>query len=108
MSAAKWHREQAANHADDAASAERNVRRNDGAEWAENCARAIVRHQTLAAHYATAADALEALAVPGVAGLLDTVTRLAFVTDARDGDRFVNEDQRAALSRLAKIASEGK
>lgn len=98
MSAAKWHREQAA--ACDGF-ANRYVDQGVGGTWEQDA-------RSDAAHHATAADALEALAVPGVAGLLDTVTRLAFVTDARDGDRFVNEDQRAALSRLAKIASEGK
>lgn len=103
MSAAKWHREQAANHADDAASAERNVRRNDGAEWAENCARAIVRHQTLAAHHATAADALEALAVGRLPSILDRMWGIGGVYGLD-----LTAEERAALATLARIASEGK
>lgn len=111
MNAAKWHREQAANHADDAASAERNVRRNDSAAWAENCAREIVRHQTLAAHHATAADALEALAVPGVADLIEGLMDRDWMGDPSltlSEALNAKRAQRASLSTLARIAKESK
>jgi hypothetical protein len=96
MSAAKWHAMRAQDFRDDAGSAERNVRRNDSAEWAETCAREAESCIERAAHHALAATVLDALAVPGVAELLYGLS----------GDRGYQPtgEQRKALLRLVGVA----
>jgi hypothetical protein len=96
MSAAKWHAMRAQDFRDDAGSAERNVRRNDSAEWAETCAREAESCIERAAHHALAATVLDALAVPGVAGILSDVAGLPSTAPAVS----------AALRTLADAAKE--
>ena len=98
MGAAKWHREQAQNA------------RNSGAKLPpeSNPAR---RYVEIASHHAAAADALEALAVPGVAGLIEGVLCddwMGHLDLPIEQALEIKNAQRAALSTLAKIASEGK
>ena len=92
MSAAKWHRRKATLAAKNA-SAWRNARQRP--EIRERRAAASAE---LAAHHATAADALEALAV--VADVLLAVAAMR----ATPG----TQEHRDALSTLARIASESK
>ena len=101
MSAAKWHRERAAEFTKRAD--ECPDQGYDG--W-------VFGYRDNAAHHATAADALDALAV--VADLLpDLLADLATaqvvaVTGPRHGGYILTTEQRASLAALAKIAKESK
>jgi hypothetical protein len=100
MSAAKWHARRAQDFREDADSAERNVRRNDSAEWAETCARDAEACIERAAHHYLAATVLEALAVPGVAESL--------IYRAHTVDDLNPSAVRAALRTIADAAKEAK
>jgi hypothetical protein len=97
MSAAKWHREQAADRNETPHYAWRHVKSQE-----------TVRDE--AAHHALAADVLEALAVPGVAELLKDVAeaRAGFADLYTDSAVHSTPEQRAALRTLADAAKEAK
>lgn len=93
MSAAKWHREQAAFSTAYARLGPDDVLSGNAGE--------------VAVHHATAADALDALAVPGVASLLAHLAiSLSMQTDtgSRVGSKWMlSDEERASLAALAKI-----
>lgn len=62
---------------------------------------------TITAHHAKAADALEALAVPGVARIMRAIIDARQVNHAGQYENLTAE-QMKALAALARIASEGK
>ena len=98
MSAAKW-------HAMKAEQATANVAASEAFNPRE-----AHRYVEAAAHHATAADALEALAVVAPLLALCACADMVAAWDANGDDieMRLNDQHRAALATLAKIASEGK
>lgn len=99
MSAAKWHRQKAQD--------ERDISEARAAAYPRHAE----RYAENAAHHATAADALEALAVPGVAALLAHAADAVCVTThnmTSMKEVSISAAQSAALATLAKISSGGK
>ena len=97
MSAAKWHRQRAQD--------ERDISEARAAAYPRHAE----RYAENAAHHATAADALDALAVPGVTLAIRALANNPSVILSGSGNTMeVTADVRAALATLAKIASEGK
>jgi len=95
VSAAKWHRERVRS--------EDSIHRiavHEGIYFADEA-------RAESAHHATAATALDALAVPGVASLLGHLAiSLSMQTDtgSRVGSKWMlSDEERASLSALAKI-----
>lgn len=104
MSAAKWHREQArAGSAQAKAGREVAIGYYKRKSDLDRKLAAADRKDAVAAHHATAADALEALAV----GRLSTWIGRMASADAVYGSTMTDKE-RAALATLAKIGKEGK
>lgn len=114
---AAWHRERSERRAEDARLAEQDSNgllptnwppTQSLAEWQATAAQDAKVAREASAHHALAADALEALAVPGVADLIAEVGEAKMVTTYREDDgidRFPSDAQRAALATLAKIGA---
>lgn len=106
MSAAKWHREQAAALTEEALNADDTARGDRPTLWAIAKVTAEIAREN-AAHHALAADVLEALAV--VADALSDLSKSNRVemldTDGEATVRVLSDDQRAALATLAKAGA---
>jgi len=96
MSAVKWHREQAARYAEQTR------------EWEERgCSLRAGGYVDAIAHHALAADALEALAVPGVADWLASGGAESMDEDVRQAVRTL-EDAAKAVRTLEDAAKEDR
>lgn len=102
-----WHREQAKKELKEAAWRQSYADR-DPPGYGEHDSHAFhaEKHRATSAHHEAAAEALEALAVPGVAELLTMLAQDGACVTAGIGGEYPDDAQRAALATLAKIGSE--